>query len=328
MVNITRVWLITLLSTTTCALADQVINDDLVVFGSACVGSGCTDGYEFEYDTLVVNGNEPSILFHDTSASSSFPTVDWSLSNADGQFSISNETTNTYVMQISENGNSLSLGSGSTLVTGALSVGTETDLRRVVNLADGVAASDAATYGQLQTAVNASNASNQERFDAADTANTANAIQISNLTSNVAANSASISANTQALGSLNDAVSANSDALSQNAAAIENHEIRITQLEQLEEQVSANSISISELGNELDQIGAMSSALSSLSSLPNPAFDNSFSVGIGGFGDTTALAIGTYHYVHGDQVLLNTSAALAHGKGAKPSYGFGISFGL
>ena len=59
------------------ALADQVIADDLIVTGSACVGLDCVNGEAFGFDTLVLKENNLRIFFDDTSATGAFPANDW-----------------------------------------------------------------------------------------------------------------------------------------------------------------------------------------------------------------------------------------------------------
>lgn len=78
------------------AMADQVIADDLIVQGSICVGTDCVNGESFGFDTLRLKENNLRIKAQDTSASASFPTVDWQLTfndSANGganKFSIDN----------------------------------------------------------------------------------------------------------------------------------------------------------------------------------------------------------------------------------------------
>jgi len=63
--------------------ADQVINDDLIVDGSACVGMDCANGLNFGFDTIIVKENNTRLLFDDTSNSASFPANDWRLTAND-----------------------------------------------------------------------------------------------------------------------------------------------------------------------------------------------------------------------------------------------------
>jgi len=62
---------------------DQVILDDLIVDGSACIGQDCVNGESFGFDTLRLKENNLRIKFQDTSTSGSFPTVDWQLTAND-----------------------------------------------------------------------------------------------------------------------------------------------------------------------------------------------------------------------------------------------------
>ena len=59
--------------------ADQVILDDLIVQSSLAVGQDAVNGENFGFDTIRLKENNLRIKFQDTSSSSSFPTVDWSI---------------------------------------------------------------------------------------------------------------------------------------------------------------------------------------------------------------------------------------------------------
>ena len=61
---------------------DQVIPDDLIVQGSACVGFDCVNNESFGFDTIRLKENNTRIKFDDTSAGS-FPTNDWQLTAND-----------------------------------------------------------------------------------------------------------------------------------------------------------------------------------------------------------------------------------------------------
>jgi len=61
------------------ALADQVILDDLIVDGSACIGQDCVNGESFGFDTIRIKENNLRIKADDTSVSASFPNRDWQL---------------------------------------------------------------------------------------------------------------------------------------------------------------------------------------------------------------------------------------------------------
>ncbi len=59
--------------------ADQVILDDLIVDGSACIGQDCVNGESFGFDTIRIKENNLRIKAQDTSSTASFPTQDWQL---------------------------------------------------------------------------------------------------------------------------------------------------------------------------------------------------------------------------------------------------------
>jgi hypothetical protein len=61
---------------------DQVIPDDLIVQGSACVGLDCVANESFGFDTIRLKENNTRIKFEDTSTGS-FPTNDWQLTAND-----------------------------------------------------------------------------------------------------------------------------------------------------------------------------------------------------------------------------------------------------
>lgn len=58
---------------------DQVILDDLIVDGSACIGQDCVNGESFGFDTVRLKENNLRIKAQDTSNSASFPTNDWQI---------------------------------------------------------------------------------------------------------------------------------------------------------------------------------------------------------------------------------------------------------
>lgn len=65
------------------AQADQQILDDLIVGGSICAGTDCSNGESFGFDTLRLKENNLRIKFQDTSNSASFPTNDWQITAND-----------------------------------------------------------------------------------------------------------------------------------------------------------------------------------------------------------------------------------------------------
>ncbi|MEZ5812093.1 MAG: hypothetical protein R3D45_11840 [Rhizobiaceae bacterium] len=68
-----------LLALTAPSSADFVINDDLIVDGSACIGFDCVNGESFGFDTIRLKENNLRIKFDDTSVAASFPRNDWQI---------------------------------------------------------------------------------------------------------------------------------------------------------------------------------------------------------------------------------------------------------
>ena len=64
---------------TSTLVRDQVIPDDLIVQGSACVGLDCVNNENFGFDTIRVKENNTRIQFDDTSTSPGFPTNNWQI---------------------------------------------------------------------------------------------------------------------------------------------------------------------------------------------------------------------------------------------------------
>ena len=80
------------------AANDQVIPDDLIVQGSACVGLDCVNNENFGFDTIRLKENNLRIHFDDTSTQVGFPANDWRLiandsaSGGSSKFSIEDST--------------------------------------------------------------------------------------------------------------------------------------------------------------------------------------------------------------------------------------------
>jgi hypothetical protein len=68
---------------TNITLKDQVIADDLIVQGSACIGLDCVNNESFGFDTIRLKENNTRIKFEDTSTGTGFPTHDWQLTAND-----------------------------------------------------------------------------------------------------------------------------------------------------------------------------------------------------------------------------------------------------
>ena len=138
--------------------ADQVIADDVIVDGSLCVGTTCADGEDFGFDTLRVKADSPQFLFDDTSNSGAFPNQDWLMGTGDDSvaagatFFVRNVTNALNVLQLAPEGH-VAIGAGSELVTGAISVGSLGNERRVTHVADAVDDHDAITLGQANALI-------------------------------------------------------------------------------------------------------------------------------------------------------------------------------
>ena len=70
---------------------DQVIPDDLIVQGSACIGLDCVNNESFGFDTIRLKENNTRIKFQDTSTASGFPSTDWQLTANDSASGGSNK---------------------------------------------------------------------------------------------------------------------------------------------------------------------------------------------------------------------------------------------
>jgi hypothetical protein len=65
------------------SMPDQVIADDLIVQGSACIGLDCVNNESFGFDTIRLKENNTRIKFDDTSTATGFPNHDWQLTAND-----------------------------------------------------------------------------------------------------------------------------------------------------------------------------------------------------------------------------------------------------
>ena len=143
-------WVCIVLLSMSYSYADEVVFDDLIVDGSLCVGPDCVNGEEFGFNTLVLKSEENRIHFQDTSNSASFPTMDWNIiandSGDGGQdyFAISDENSTIHFDFVVDPGDN-----SFHIMADKVEVGQADKLRKLSNVADGVADSDAATVGQL-----------------------------------------------------------------------------------------------------------------------------------------------------------------------------------
>lgn len=87
-------------------------------------------------------------------------------------------------------------------------------------------------------------------------------------------------------------LSANADQLSANAEQLSENEQQLVVLEQ-----------------KINDIGAIGSALSALQVNPRGVGDHFFSAGLGYYDGSTALALGSFHFLNNDRIFLNTGIA-------------------
>jgi hypothetical protein len=73
------------------SVEDNVIADDLIVQGSACIGLDCVNNESFGFDTIRLKENNTRIKFDDTSSSTGFPANDWQLTANDSASGGSNK---------------------------------------------------------------------------------------------------------------------------------------------------------------------------------------------------------------------------------------------
>lgn len=150
--------------------AQQVINEDLVVQDSACIGATCPDSPDFGFDTVRLQGDDPTILFNDTSTAGSFPTTDWRVGVVNENFVIQDVDSGATLFAISSDGNAVALGEGAKQVDGTVSVGSQGNLRRITNVAEAVDPNDAVNLSQLTPVLDAlsSQSSDQLQQNARD----------------------------------------------------------------------------------------------------------------------------------------------------------------
>lgn len=117
------------------AAADQVILDDLVVDGSACIGFDCVNGEDFGFDTLILKENNLRVYFQDTSSTSAFPSTDWRITvndSANGgknHFSVSDVSSGITPLTILGGSGAIGLGTASPEMNLHVSVGDTPTMR-------------------------------------------------------------------------------------------------------------------------------------------------------------------------------------------------------
>jgi len=143
---------LSMLLSSTASFADQVINDDLIVVQSECVGQDCVNGEVFDFSTIRLKENNLRIDFIDTSNSSSFPTNDWqitindSANGGESYFSVDDVTGGKKLFKVSPDG-SVAMGanlastfslspSGDVVILGTLSDSSDVNLKENIHPVD------------------------------------------------------------------------------------------------------------------------------------------------------------------------------------------------
>ena len=147
-----------LLISSSSSYSDQVILDDLIVDGSLCVGSGCTDNEAFDFDTVIYKSDDPVVRFQDTSSSSAFPSSDWAFGFTDEGSTVSPyfylkviDADKLLLVLESGHDGGIALGADSTVIANAISIGNSEFQRPIMFVANGSDDSDAATMAQFNT---------------------------------------------------------------------------------------------------------------------------------------------------------------------------------
>lgn len=156
----------------TTAVADEVINENLIVQGgSMCVGADCQDGEEFDFDTIRLRATEPRIQFQDTSTSAGFPGTDWEIvvDSDSSQLQVRDTSGDVTVLVLQASGG-VALGAGSSVESDVITVGSASNKRRVRYVADGAEDSDAVTKSQLDAFSAALNSNFDAELDVEKTA--------------------------------------------------------------------------------------------------------------------------------------------------------------
>ena len=138
--------------------ADEVIYDDLISQQSMCVGTGCVENEVFGFTTAIYKADDPVIRFQDTSTSSAFPTNDWEFGFTDEGTSVTpyfyiKDASNANKVLVLESAidGGIALGASSTLVSNAVSVGSESSPRQIKFVANGTDDSDAVNMAQFNS---------------------------------------------------------------------------------------------------------------------------------------------------------------------------------
>ncbi|MES9965969.1 MAG: YadA-like family protein [Sedimenticola sp.] len=237
-----------------------------------------------------------------------------------------------HTSQVGTTSNSVALGEGSVASEdNTVSVGSTTQQRRITNLADGVADSDAVTMRQL----------NGIDLDPNITTNTANSIGLgvgADLQGGVS-DSVALGVNSQV-----QSGASNSVALGQGSVASEANTVSVGSATQqrritnLADGVAASDAStvgqlnaldsrlsgrINDLDLRMDSVGAMAAAMSSTHAAPQAMGDTQLAVGVGNYNGSNAIAASLFHYMDGRTLL---SAGVSKASNSNPAVSVGATF--
>ncbi|MFR7417322.1 YadA-like family protein [uncultured Megasphaera sp.] len=190
--------------------------------------------------------------------------------------------------------------------------------RRLINISDGLNATDAATVGQMNTAI----ANTQSTMTGDIMANTIAIEQ----------NSAAIETNTQRIGSgtlangaadLTSAINQNTTSIQTNTAAIQTNAAAIEQNSTSIERVTTR---VNSLGREVDSVGALSSALAGLHPIDYDGTSRfQISAAAGTYDGKQALALGAFYQPHRD-IMYSLGASSTFGGDRKAAGNIGVTF--
>lgn len=134
----------------TSALA-EIVENDLIVKGAACVGDACK-AESFPFDGLRIHGSEPRLSMFDRSNDGT--DNQWAIGITDdetggaSEFFVDDVTSGLQVLRMTVDG-AVALGAGAELVPKAVSVGADGNERRVAHVADAVEDTDAVNKRQF-----------------------------------------------------------------------------------------------------------------------------------------------------------------------------------
>lgn len=203
--------------------------------------------------------------------------------------------------------NAVALGTGSVAdVADTVSVGSSGNERRIVNVADGVNATDAASYGQLQ-AVETQVTSNTTQINI-------NSLTLLALAANNAAQQGQIDANTAG-------VAANAALLATHSAMLDDHEARIVALEQMTFDLGDT---LARFDDEIDGSTAVAIAMSGNAFLPGTRFNMTGNIGTYNGAVAGSLQVGA---MVSDRAAVNAGIATGFNKKGKVGARVGFTLG-